>query len=106
MGSTPIPGSNTEPLYSIPSFLWDLKKEGLEESTIKDNYAKVLKNLEKNCNLRDPNSVLGYLASKEVCEGRKELIVDCYSRYCQWAKIAFSKPRYKRQDRLPMSLWK
>jgi hypothetical protein len=101
MGSTPIPGSKAEPLYSIPSFLWDLKKEGLKESTIKENYAKVLKNLEKNCNLRNPDSVLGYLASKEISEGRKELIVDCYSRYCQWAKIPFSKPRYKRQDRLP-----
>jgi hypothetical protein len=48
MGSTPIPGSKAEPPYSIPSFLWDLKKEGLKESTIKENYAKILKNLEKN----------------------------------------------------------
>jgi hypothetical protein len=44
MGSTPIPGSNAESLYSsnIVEFLWTLKKEGLKESTIKGNYAKVL----------------------------------------------------------------
>ena len=101
MGSIPIPSSNTEPLYSIANFLWELKKEGLKETTIVQNYSKVLRNLEKNCNLRNPDTILSYLASKEISEGRKELIVDCYSRYCQWTHIPFTKPRYKRQDRLP-----
>ena len=32
MGSTPIPGSNTESLYSIVNFLWTLKKESLKEN--------------------------------------------------------------------------
>ena len=32
MGSTPIPGSNTESLYSIVNCLWALKKEGLKEN--------------------------------------------------------------------------
>jgi integrase len=103
VGSIPIPGFYTKPLYSsnIAEFLWTLKKEGLKESTIKGNYAKVLKNLEKNCSLRNSDSVLGYLASKEVSEGRKELIADVYARYCKWANIPFTKPRYKREDRLP-----
>ena len=101
VGSIPIPSSNTEPLYSIVNFLWELKKEGLKETTIKGNYGKVLKNLEKNCNLRNPDSILGYLASREMSEGRKELIVNVYARYCKYANIPFSKPRYKRQDRLP-----
>ena len=102
MGSTPIPGSNAEPLYSdIATFLWSLKKEGLKESTIVCNYSKVLRHLAKNCRLNDPDSILSYLASKEVSEGRKELMVDVYARYCKWKNIPFSKPRYKRQDRLP-----
>jgi hypothetical protein len=103
VGSIPIPGFYTKSLYSsnIAEFLWTLKKEGLKESTIKGNYAKVLKNLEKNCSLTNPDSVLGYLASKEVSEGRKELIADVYARYCKWANIPFTKPRYKREDRLP-----
>ena len=48
VGSIPIPGFYTKSLYSsnIAEFLWTLKKEGLKESTIKGNYAKVLKNLE------------------------------------------------------------
>ena len=66
MGSTPIPSSNAEPLYSIANFLWALKKEGLKETTIVQNYSKVLRNLEKNCSLRNPDTVLSYLASKEI----------------------------------------
>ena len=78
MGSTPIPGSNTEPLYSedIAKFLWALKKEGLKETTIIQNYSKVLKHLNKNCKLNNPDSILSYIAVKEVSEGRKELTID------------------------------
>ena len=102
MGSTPIPGSKTEPLYSdIATFLWALKKEGLKETTIIQNYSKILRHLGKNCRLNDPDSVLSYLACKEVSEGRKELMVDVYARYCRWRGMPFTKPRYKREDRLP-----
>jgi len=103
MGSTPIPGSTFQSLYSqdIAVFLWALKKEGLKETTIIQNYSKVLRHLSKNCKLNDPDSILSYLASKEVSEGRKELMVDVYARYCKWKNIPFSKPRYKREDRLP-----
>jgi hypothetical protein len=81
-GSTPIPGSNSEPLYSgeIAKFLWDLKKEGLKETTIIQNYSKVLRHLAKNCMLNNPDSVLSYLASREISEGRKGLMVDVYAR--------------------------
>jgi integrase len=103
VGSTPIPGSNSESLYSndISMFLWALKKEGLKESTIIGNYSKVLRNLAKYSSLNNPDSVLSYLASMEVSEGRKELIVDVYSRYCKWKSIPFFKPRYRRENRLP-----
>jgi integrase len=97
------PGMGVEPIYSksILEFLWTLKKEGLKESTIVCNYRKVLRHLGKNCELNEPDSILSYLATKEVSEGRKELMVDVYVRYCKWKGIPFSKPRYKRQDRLP-----
>jgi len=40
----------------MANFLWELKKEGLKETTIVQNYSKVLRNLEKNCNLRNPDT--------------------------------------------------
>jgi integrase len=104
MGSTPIPSSNDPSLYKndLTPFLWDLKKRGYRETTIVENYAKILKHLTKNCNLNNPDSVLTYLATKDISEGRKELIVDCYANYCQWKKISFNKPRYRRIDKLPI----
>src|SRR3972149_2343769 len=104
MGSIPIPSSYDPSLYKndLTPFLWELKKRGYRESTIVENYAKILKNLTKNCILDNPDSVLTYLATKELSEGRKELIADCYANYCQWKKISFINPRYHRIDKLPI----
>jgi integrase len=102
MGSTPIPGFIAKPLYSdVATFLWSLKKEGLKETTIVENYSKVLKNIAKFSHLDNPDLVLEYIASKDVSEGRKELMSDVYARYCLWKGLDFIKPRYKRQDKLP-----
>ena len=70
MGSIPIPSSNDPSLCKndLAPFLWDLKKRGYRESTIIENYAKILKNLAKNCILDNPDSVLTYLANKEISE--------------------------------------
>jgi len=103
MGSTPIPGSRTESLYSsdILSFLWHLKKQGYKETTIEESYAKILKNLSGNCNLNDPETVVEYVATKHVSSGRKELIINCYINYCKFKGLSFIPPRYKRTDKLP-----
>ncbi|MCW4045941.1 MAG: tyrosine-type recombinase/integrase [Candidatus Bathyarchaeota archaeon] len=103
MGSIPIPSSNTESLYSsgITEFLWSLKKRGYKETTIVQNYAKILKQLMKHCNIKDSESVLGYIANLHVSDGRKEVMIDVYANYCNYAKIPLIKPRYKRTDKLP-----
>ncbi len=107
MGSIPIPSSLNSSLYNrdgsgdVVNFVWELKKRGYKETTIRQNYAKILKQLSKDCNLNNPESVLIYLATKDISEGRKELIVDCYANFCKWKKLPFSKPRYHRVDKLP-----
>jgi integrase len=85
----------------VASFLWHLKKRGYKDTTITQNYTKVLRNIAKNAPLHNPDAVLGYIAAKEVSEGRKELLVNVYANYCRWKHIPFQKPRYKRQHRLP-----
>ncbi len=104
MGSIPIPSSTTSSLFSedVVPFLWELKKQGYRESTIVQNYAKILKQLSKNCNLDKPETVLNFLAAKDISEGRKELICDCYANYCEFKKLSFNKPRYRRVDKLPI----
>jgi integrase len=102
MGSIPIPSSIDKPLdSSIAMFLWQLKKEGYKETTIKQSYAKILKHLSNNCSIKNSDSVLTYIADKHISNGRKEIMVDVYANYCKFLKIPFTKPRYKRQDCLP-----
>ena len=101
MGSTPIPSSTTEPLDCTASFLWELKKRGYAETTIKQNYAKILKHLSQNCSINNPDSVLGFIANKHISNGRKEIFVDVYANYCKFLKIPLVKPRYNRVDKLP-----
>ena len=103
MGSTPIPGFYTESLYSsdILEFLLNLRRRGYCESTIVQNYAKILKHLSKHCSIVDSGSVLDYLAGKHVSNARKELMANCYYKFCKWKGIAFDYVRYRREDRLP-----
>ena len=103
MGSIPIPTSKTESLYStdIANFLWQLKKLGFKETTIKESYSKVLKNIAKTCNLNDTEAVSGFIARKHVSSGRKELIVNCYINYCKYKGLHFNIPRYSRVDKIP-----
>jgi integrase len=103
MGSIPIPGSNTESLYScdIFDFLWYLKKQEYKETTIEESYSKVLKNIAKKCDLNDPEAVNEFIAKKHVSSGRKELIVNCYVNYCNYKGLSFNVPRYKRVDKIP-----
>jgi len=57
--------------------------------------------LDKSCNIQDPESVRSWIASRHVTSGRKQNIVDVYSRYAIFSKIAWSRPEYAREDRLP-----
>jgi integrase len=57
--------------------------------------------LDKNCKLGDPETVRQFIASRHVTSGRKENLVDVYSKYSKFQGIAFEPPRYSREDSLP-----
>ena len=96
----PHPAPNVEHTDHILNFLWFLKKEGYKESTIL-NYSKSLRDIAKHVNLDDPEAVKDYIAKKPVSDARKEIIVNCYDKYCKWRGIPFKKPKYRRVKRLP-----
>ncbi len=83
----------------VECFQW-LYKEGYKIQTIQ-SHSRILRFLDKNCNLADPETVREFLASRHCSSGRKENIVDCYSKYAKFCGIAFSEPRYTREDSLP-----
>ena len=102
MGSNPTPGATglTHALQDVFSFLWYCKKAGFRDSTI-EGFSKVLKHLARYVELNNPNEVLSFLASKKVSEARKEVIANCYAKYCKWKGLPFSKPKYRRVKKLP-----
>jgi len=115
VGSNPTPGAYNKPAslrwkprVSIPSsssedvvgFLWYCRKAGLRESTL-DGFGRILKHLARHVNLNSPEQVLNFIAVKDVSEARKEVIVNCYARYCEWKGLPFTKPKYRRVKKLP-----
>ena len=102
VGSNPTPGAKrlTHALQDIFNFLWHCKKAGFRDSTI-EGFSKILKHLARHVSLNNPEEVLSFLASKNVSEARKEVIANCYAKYCEWKGLPFSKPNYRRVKKLP-----
>ncbi|MEM3770308.1 MAG: tyrosine-type recombinase/integrase, partial [Candidatus Bathyarchaeia archaeon] len=72
----------------------------MRDSTL-DGFGRILKHLARHVNLNNPEQVLGFIASKNVSEARKEVLVNCYARYCKWKGLPFIKPNYRRVKKLP-----
>jgi integrase len=77
-----------------------LLRDGYKEQTIQ-SHSKGLRFLARNTDLADPESVRIFLASRKCSSGRKQNLVDIYAKYAKYSSIAFSEPRYAREDKLP-----
>ena len=61
----------------------------------------VLRQLAKHVSLTDPEAVLRFIASKQVSNARKKLLITAYERWLrlQGLNVKLAKPR--REERLP-----
>ncbi len=108
MGSNPSRPTTNEPRTfdaaqssgRIANYLLWLQREGYKPQSI-TSHGKILRYLARHCNLSDPETVREFLASHRSSGARKENIVGCYSLFSKHEGIAFSKPRYQRQDSVP-----
>jgi len=81
--------------------LWELKKRGYAETTIK-GYSKRLKMLTKHVNLDNPEVVKTFIATQSNWSNAyKESCVNAYSHYIREFGLSWEKPIYKRSRRLP-----
>ena len=72
---------------------------GYKDSTLRTiGYA--LKHLSKHSNLKDPESVKAFIATKNL-DSYKQKLLDAYELFCNFKGIQFIKPRLKRVHRLP-----
>ena len=103
-GSNPARGSTTEPKTffktKIFNTLWELKKDGYAEQTIKFTGNR-LKMLAKSVNLDEPEEIKEYLARKQGKNSYKEAIADAYARYVKYNGLTWKKPIYHRASQPP-----
>jgi len=77
-----------------------MKKNGYAETTVKAT-GKRLRHLQRNCNLRDPEDVKGYIANKKCSNAHKESLIEAYDKVMRSTNQKWNKPFYQRYDKLP-----
>ncbi|MCJ7613676.1 tyrosine-type recombinase/integrase [Candidatus Bathyarchaeota archaeon] len=78
-----------------------MKSRGYSERTLK-GYSKRLKLLAKYIDLDDPGSVKRFIAGQDGWSNAyKEGVVNAYVHYVRFYGLDWTKPKYKRSERLP-----
>jgi len=77
-----------------------MRKEGYSETTI-ERYVRLLKELAKRGDLRDPESIKVGLTRTGWADGTKEMACGAYAIYAKQHGFTFVPPRYRRVEKLP-----
>jgi integrase len=88
------------PNSSIVSYVWQMKKDGLAESTTTNALARLLR-LAKSANLDDPEHVKAVLATMPWKNSSKTTIAAIYTRYLKYLGKTWNKPKYTKETALP-----
>jgi len=84
----------------IIEVLWELKKTGRAEATIK-NIGKALHALEKHCNLDNPEAVRTWIATADKSDGYKRNLCSSYDHYTRQHGLTWKKPKYRERAKMP-----
>lgn len=84
----------------IIEVLWELKKRGRAEATIK-NIGKALHALEKHCNLDNPETVRTWIATADKSDGYKRNLCSSYDHYTRQHGLTWTKPKYRESAKMP-----
>jgi hypothetical protein len=77
-----------------------MRKEGYSETTI-ERYVRLLRELSKYGDLKDPESVKVALSRFNWMEATKEMACGAYALYAKQHGFTFVPPRYRRVEKLP-----
>jgi integrase len=77
-----------------------MRKESYSETTI-ERYVRLLKELAKHGDLRDPESVKIGLTQTRWADGTKEMACGAYGLYAKQHGFTFVPPRHRRVEKLP-----
>jgi len=77
------------------------KHRGLAENTLR-TISYSLKQLSRNADLNNPESVKGHIANMNVSNATKTKLCFVYDIYCKTNSINWSKPKYKWERKIPL----
>jgi integrase len=100
MSSTPTLQPRIPTQSKIINVLWELKKLGRADDTIK-NISKCLYVLERNANLEDPESVRTFVATYDRNNGYKRNLIMAYEHYARIYGLTWMKPKYHENAKMP-----
>jgi len=95
VGSSPTPRT----CDGLIAVLWELKKQGRKDSTLAC-MGRRLNYLARQVDLKNPENVKEFIAGLNCTDGFKDNLIDVYSHYAAYYKIAWQKPKYMREERI------
>jgi hypothetical protein len=75
--SSPTDKTASQSFNIVNTMLW-MQRNAYEESTIK-KVAKLLRHLQKNCNVTDPETVKFYVSKKKCGNRHKDNLIEAYT---------------------------
>jgi len=98
--NSPAPPPNADYKNGILTTLWEMKKDGKADETIK-NVGKSLFRLAKLCNLNNPEAVKTFIATFNRKDGYKRALCYAYDCYVKTNGLTWKKPKYWVASKLP-----
>ena len=83
--------------------LWQ-RRQGYRETTVVPRTGMLQTLVNRGADLLDPESVKDVIVRQVWSEGRKQNVVDAYSRFLDMCGISWTKPFYRRVETLPFIL--
>jgi integrase len=90
----------TTNLARIINFKLELEKKGRQPETIDTAYRRLLQ-LDKLCNINDPEEVRLTLARQKWAQNTKRGFVSIFDEYPKFQKIQWEKPIYRKERKIP-----
>ena len=78
--------------------VWEMKKDGYAETTIKTTGKRLRMMKRHGVNLGNPDAVKEYIASKNASNGYKDALCDVYGRYVKYNGLSWKRPKYIGED--------
>jgi len=99
--SKTVVGDKTDLKGKILEYAWNMKKQGYSDSTIRLNQTALNVLMDREANLRDPESVKEIIARQKWSPNRKRNVIVAYSSFLKFSGLTWEQPRCNLTRKIP-----